>query len=144
MPSRIEARANPQLLALHERPPGLRLAIFIAAFCSVVSAVYVLTGAEPSPVVAIFMYFGPLVTVLWWLRRDAERTGIGAVLDLGLFLWIAWPLVIPWYAFRSRGARGWSLLVASTALILSAYITTYAVAWISYGFRWLAWRWNTG
>jgi hypothetical protein len=125
-----------------ERTPGLRLAILIAAFCSVASAVYVLTGADPTPVVAMFMYFGPFVAVVWWLRRDAERIGIGAVQDLGFFLWIAWPLVIPWYAFRSRGARGWKLLVGSTALILSAYIAAYAVAWGVYLLRWLAWRWS--
>jgi hypothetical protein len=140
---RSAAAANPSD-QVGERPAGLRLAIVVAAFCSFASAVYVLTGADPAPVVAAFMYFGPFVTVAWWLRRDAERIGIGAVQDLGFFLWIAWPFVIPWYAFRSRGARGWKLLVGATALILSAYITAYAVAWAVYLVRWLAWRWSTG
>ena len=94
--------------------------------------------AEPSPSLALFFSFGPLLAVILWLQKDAQRTGVASVLDLGFFLWFAWPIIIPWYAFKTRGTAGWRLLLGLFTLISSAYLgwlTWLMIAWAIYGVR---------
>ena len=108
----------------------LRVAQLAAVFCSLVAAVYAASQIEPSPVVALFLSGGPLIAVIIWLQKDARRTGIGAVQDWGYFLLLAWPVVIPWYAFKTRGREGWRLAAGLLGLIGAAYITWILVAYV--------------
>jgi hypothetical protein len=89
---------------------GLRTAKLTALFCAVAAALYAVAQVEPAPVVALFLTSGPLIAVIVWLQRDAARTRIAAVHDLGFFLWFSWPVVIPWYAWKTRGPSGWRLI----------------------------------
>lgn len=96
-----------------------------AVFASLVAGVYVVAEAEPSAAVALFLSAAPAFAVIIWLQRDAARTGVGSVLDFGYFLLLAWPIVIPWYAFKTRGRSGWWLTLRLFALILAPYITAF-------------------
>jgi hypothetical protein len=87
---------------------------------------------KPSPIVRTFFSAGPLLAVLVWIQQDAARTGVGSVHDLGLFLWFAWPVIIPWYAWKTRGRAGWRLLFMLFGLIGSAYISGIVVSWLAY------------
>jgi hypothetical protein len=121
----------------------LRVAIATAVFCSMTVAVYILAEIEPSATVVTFWTLGPVLAVILWLQKDGQRTGVGAVQDWGLFAWLAWPVVIPWYAFKSRGRSGWRLLLGLIALILSPYITAFVVTWLAYGVRLAIWYFET-
>ena len=125
------------------RDTTLRVAIGAAVFCSVTAAVYTLAEIEPSPPVVTFWMLGPLIAVILWLQKDGQRTGVGAVQDWGMFAWFAWPVVIPWYAFKSRGRTGWRLLLGLIALIYSAYVTAFVVTWLAYGVRLAIWYFET-
>ena len=109
----------------------MRVAVLTAVTCSLAVAIYTATGIQPAPLVETLVTFAPLIVVFLWVEKDAWRTGVGAVQDLGLFLWLAWPVVIPWYAFKSRGRRGWRLLLGLFTLLCSAY----AASWATYGVR---------
>jgi hypothetical protein len=117
----------------------LRTAALTAVLCSSISGVYVLNELEPSTSVVYFLFLAPLIAVILWLQKDARRTGVATVQDWGFFLWLAWPLLIPWYAFKTRGRAGWRLLVGLTAIILSAYITAWVVALVAYGVKYIIW-----
>jgi hypothetical protein len=106
-----------------------RIATLAALFASCVTATYTATNSEPAPLVALFLLFGPLFFVVLWLQQDARRTGVGAVQDWGYFLLLAWPFVIPWYAFRTRGRGGWRLIVVLFSLISGASIIGALVAY---------------
>jgi hypothetical protein len=108
----------------------LNVAKLAALFSSLAAALYAATEAEPSPIVGVFLSAAPLFAVVLWLQKDAARTGVGAVQDWGYFLLLAWPVVIPWYAFRTRGRRGWRLLLGLFGLILSASLTGLVVGWL--------------
>jgi len=108
------------------------------------AAVYAAVQADPSPSLALFFSFGPLLAVILWLQKDARRTGVASVLDLGFFLWLAWPIVIPWYAFKTRGSAGWRLLLGLFALISSAYLGWLTTAWVIYGVRYAWWYFGAG
>ena len=119
---------------------GLRTAKITGLFCALASALYMMADAEPSPIVALFFSAAPLIAVILWLQRDAHRTGVGAVHDLGLFLWFAWLVVIPWYSWQTRGRRAWRLCLGLFALIGSAYIG----AALGYVIRYCAWYFQSG
>ena len=114
---------------------ALRIAKLTALFCSLVAAVYAATELEPSPLVALFLSGGPLFAVILWLRKDAGRTGVGTVQDWGYFLLLGWPIVIPWYAFKTRGPSGWRLTIGLFGLIGAAYITGIVVACVAWYFK---------
>ena len=104
-----------------------RIAILIAAFCSASAALYAVAGVEPPMSVTVMMMMAPTLAVILWLQEDAARTGVGAVQDLGWFASMWWPVVIPWYAFKSRGRAGWKLLAALMALMLAPQITSVVI-----------------
>jgi hypothetical protein len=122
----------------------LRVAIFTATICSIAAAIYTLADLEPAPIMSMLLMLAPLFAVILWLQKDSQRSGVGVVLDWGMFVWFAWPVVIPWYAFKSRGPGGWRLLIGLVALICSAYVTGFAVAWVAYGVRLVLWYFEVG
>jgi len=105
----------------------LRLAVAMAAFCAATTAVYVTTRADPAPVVGLLLSGGPTLMVVLWMCKDAEQRRIAAVTDLGFFLVLFWPFVLPWYAFASRGRSGWKLLLGLLVLMLSSPLTAVAL-----------------
>jgi|SRR5712692_762524 len=113
----------------------LRVAKLAALFSSLVAAAYAASQIEPAPVVALFLSGGPLVAVILWLQKDARRTGVGAVQDWGYFLLLAWPVVIPWYAFKTRGRKGWRLTAGLLGLIGASYISWILVAYVVWYFE---------
>jgi hypothetical protein len=82
--------------------------------------------------------------VILWLQTDAKRTGVAAIQDWGLFVWLAWPIVIPWYALKTRGRAGWRLAFRLFGLILSAHLSWLFVAWLMYGLQYAVWYFRTG
>ena len=44
--------------------------------------------------------------IWWWLRDDSRRLGITWVLDLGMFLFTAWLVILPYHLFKTRGLKG--------------------------------------
>lgn len=112
----------------------LRVAKLAAVFSSLAAAAYAASQIQPAPVAALFLSVGPLVAVLVWLQKDARRTRVGAVQDWGYFLLLAWPVLIPWYAFKTRGRAGWRLLVGLFGLIWAPSISWALVTYVSRSF----------
>jgi hypothetical protein len=110
----------------------LQTAVLTAFFSSSVTALYVLAEVEPAPVVQLFILWSPTLAVILWLQKDAARTKVGNVLDLGYFLCLALPVVLPWYAVKTRGRAGWRLLVGLLGLMFAPHVTGVVVAWAAY------------
>ncbi|HBB86511.1 MAG TPA: hypothetical protein DC047_02720 [Blastocatellia bacterium] len=58
----------------------------------------------------------------WWLRTDSQKRGIGWVYDMGLFLYIAWPLVMPYYLVKTRGAKGFLVILGFIGACVGATV----------------------
>ena len=117
----------------------LRVGKLAALFCSLMAAAYAALQIQPSPFMELLLTSGPAVVVILWLQKDARRTGVGAVQDLGYFLWLAWPFVIPWYAFRTRGRSGWKLAAGLFGLVMASYVTWIVVAYGLWSVRFGLW-----
>src|SRR6266446_1080062 len=72
---------------------------------------------EPPGALILFHWLGLLWIVGWWLRTDSRKRGVAAVYDLGFFLYIAWPVVMPYYLVKTRGAKG--------LLVILGFVATY-------------------
>jgi hypothetical protein len=135
-------RSSAMIAAAHDMT--LWTAKVTALACSISAAGYAAAQLDPSPRAALFLSGGPLIAVILWLQKDAQRTGDGALLDWGLFLWIAWPVLIPWYAWKTRGRGGWRLALGLIGLILSPFVTGAVVSWLIYGVQYAIWHFRTG
>jgi hypothetical protein len=58
----------------------------------------------------------------WWLRVDSRKRGVAWVHDMGLFLMVAWPFIMPYYLIKSRGARGLLNILGFVGVYLGAAI----------------------
>jgi hypothetical protein len=65
---------------------------------------------------------GLLWAVGWWLRTDRRRRGVLSVYDLGFFLYLAWPIVMPYYLIKTRGAKGLLVMLGFVAAYVGATI----------------------
>jgi hypothetical protein len=111
----------------HTTDLTLRTAYLTTAFCSAIAVIYTLVPAQPTPGVVLFMAFAPTVAVCAWLQKDARLTGFPNVLDWGFFCGLAWPFVIPWYAFKTRGRSGWRLAAMLLGLVFAPTMTVFVV-----------------
>jgi hypothetical protein len=117
------------------RDVGLTLAKLSAIASAAGTGLYLTLGVEPSESANYLLSFLPFLAVLLWLERDAQRTQVGAVHDLGLFLLLGWWAVIPWYSFKTRGRAGLWMTVGLFALIAAPLIGAVVTALLLLPFR---------
>jgi hypothetical protein len=86
-------------------------------------------GSElgPPPAVTLIDTVGLLWLVGWWLLRDSRKRGVAWVYDMGFFLSIAWPLIMPYYLLKTRGAaKGLLLIFAFVGTFIAAFVVGMA------------------
>lgn len=90
--------------------PTALLYLFVAV-AQVSSGFYLSFGNEPPPAYVLLYSFGFLWIMGWWLQQDSCKRSVAWVFDMGLFLYIAWPIILPYYLLKTRGLRGlWYML----------------------------------
>ena len=101
--------------------PTLLLYLYLIA-AQVVTGVYLARVAEQPPAFTVLYPLGLLWVVGWWLRDDSRRRGVAWVFDMGLFLYIAWPLFMPYYLLKTRGAKGLLVILAFAVAYVGALL----------------------
>ena len=71
-------------------------------------------------------FFGVLVA--WWVYADRRARGVGMPYEFEAFVVFLWPIVLPYYLYRTRGWTGlflgagfWLLFLVPTVLSLLIY-----------------------
>src|SRR5262245_53991668 len=85
-------------------------------------------GARQEPVpsgFALLRLVGFQWALAWWVIDDCRRREISTSVDHGGFVFFAWPLVLPFHLFKTRGVRGCVLLPAA---VVGLFVVTYLVA----------------
>jgi hypothetical protein len=101
--------------------PTALLYLFLI-FTQAAAGAYLARGAEMPPAFSLLYPFGLLWAFGWWLRDDGRKRGFAWVFDMGLFLYIAWPVVLPYYLLKTRGARGLLVILAWAAAYVGALL----------------------
>jgi len=73
----------------------------------------------PEAVTFLFA-IGLVWAVGWWLRTDSRQRGVLSVYDLGFFVYLAWPVVMPYYLIKTRGAKGLLIMLGLVAAYVGA------------------------
>ena len=94
------------------------------ALASAIAVNYAVRAEPVPPLASLLATLGPLIAVLFWLHQDARGRHISLVQDWGLFAYLGWPILIPWYVYRTRGPHGWPL----TLLLLLAIVGPFLLA----------------
>lgn len=110
----------------------MRIAIVTSVFCALAAGLYATGGMAPSSRAEVFLIFAPTLAVVLWVVQDARQRHIAQVHDFDWLVWTFWPLSIPWYCVKSRGARGLLLLAWLAGLILLPWITWLVITWIRF------------
>lgn len=101
--------------------PAALLCIFLV-ITQIISGIYLSRGIEPPPAYTLLHTLGFLWVIGWWLQKDSRKHGVKWVFDMGLFLYIAWPLIMPIYLFKMRGVKALLTILAFVGIYLGAYI----------------------
>lgn len=104
---------------------GLFIFVFIGEFLNGIYAGF----AVELPTLFVIMY--PVVTtwlVWWWIKDDTKRSGESWPIDLGLFLFFAWPVIVPYYLVKTRGIGGLKRVLAFVGVLVLAWAAALIVA----------------
>jgi len=109
-------------LFLKVTPVTVLLYIFLIT-SQVVTGLYIAGGLEP-PALFTLMYAAGLIWILgWWMRDDSKRRGMNWIFDMGFFLLLAWPIVLPYHLLKSRGMKGVLVIIGFAAIYLAAIVS---------------------
>jgi hypothetical protein len=67
--------------------------------------IYLVTEGEPPPAFSLGTGLGFLWIVGWWLHRDSRLRNIPWIYDMGMFLYLLWPLIMPYHLIKTRGSQ---------------------------------------
>ena len=101
--------------------PAAWLYLFLIV-TQVVTGFYLALATELPPAFSFLYPLCFLWAIGWWLREDSRARGVGWVFDMGLFLYIAWPVVMPYYLLKTRGAKGLLVMLAFAGVYVGALV----------------------
>jgi len=91
--------------------------LFLSQF---VASLYSSLSIPSSGLFELLSRFAFLWVIWWWLKEDGKQFGSKWVLDLGMFLFIAWIFILPYHLFKTRGVKALIPILAFVLVILSA------------------------
>ena len=95
---------------------SFKILIGTVVVCAAFVLAYGFLGVPPHPFIQLVVLIAPLVAAISWLQADAKLRQVPLIHDMGFFLWIAWPALIPWYAVKTRG---WHALPFGLVIMLT-------------------------
>jgi hypothetical protein len=84
--------------------------------------------AEIPAGVSRLLALGMTLLIVYWIVADARRRRCVPCFDFGFLLAISLPLSLVWYAFWTRGWRGFLLLLTLLGLIYGPWVLA-VIAW---------------
>jgi len=101
------------------RFPALLFWAFLLAV-SVAAGGYFARHLEPSGAFIVIRAVGLLWVTANWLEADSRKRGIQWVWDMGFFLALAAPFILPYHLWKTRGAK-------RTLLLILGFLAVYIV-----------------
>lgn len=66
----------------------------------------------------------------WWVLTDCRKRRIPTSIDHGWFVFLAWPVAVPYHLFASRGARGLLVLAGMLGLYVATLVPALALFFV--------------
>jgi hypothetical protein len=102
---------------------------FVIFFQSV-QGVYAANDMTPPGAFEFLSYLGLFWLVGDWFSRDSKEYKVKWAYDMGFFLYVAWPILIPWYLFKTRGlSSAFPITFGFVVLNAGAHFMGYIIVW---------------
>ncbi len=98
----------------------------------IANGVYAGLGREWSPAAWSLSLLLFVLVMGVWFEKDCRQRGVKWATDLGLTLYIAWPIFLPYYIFATRKMRGFITLGIFLGAYVAAYLVSVGVAILTY------------
>jgi hypothetical protein len=85
-------------------------------------------GFSPGVEFEALMNFSLILLLAWWVLEDAKKQNFHRPYELGAFIILAWPVVLPVYLVASRG---WTGIKLFPLFILLFYFPRFS-GWAAY------------
>ena len=109
--------------------PTALLYVFIT-LTQIAGGIDLASHLEPHPAFTLISAFGFVWLIGWWLLRDSRKRGVAWIFDMGLFLYLAWPFVMPYYLLKTRGAKGLLVILGFAGVFIGATVAGMALFWM--------------
>ena len=86
----------------------------------IIDGIYLPSRIRPLPAFTFLRALMFLWIIGWWLQRDSRKRNVKWILDMGMFLYIAWPIIMPYYLFKTRGIKGFLPVILFIGIYLGA------------------------
>jgi len=83
---------------------------------------------EPPGAFTLLYPLARLWIIGWWLRTDSRKRGVPWVYDLGFFLYVAWPLIMPYYLVKTRDAKGLVVVFGFVGAYVAALLVGFTMS----------------
>lgn len=60
--------------------------------------------------------------ISWWFISDSRKRGVAWAFDIGMFVFMAWPLITPYYLIKTRQGKGVLMILAFIAVYVGAQV----------------------
>lgn len=106
----------------------LIILICFVVFSQSVYGFYAIYDLDPPGSFTLLSFFGIFWLIGDWFKRDSKENNVNWAFDMGFFLYISWPVFIPFYLLKTRGFK-----VAATttfgfiALCIGSYFLSYYI-----------------
>jgi hypothetical protein len=115
----------PRLLSQITSPTAL-FYIFLV-ITQVIAGIYSSSDLElPRSYEALYTLGFPWIIGLW-LQKDSRKNGVVWVFDMGWFVYIAWPFIMPYHFFKTRGAKAFLPILAFIGIYSGADLIGRAI-----------------
>jgi hypothetical protein len=106
----------------------VRWLVVLTALFAVDAGVLTFYGEDLSPTTEALWALAFALFLAWWVYSDRRARGFSAPFEFDAFVVFAWPVVVPYYLFRTRGRVG----LALGASVWLLYLIPTLVAWSVY------------
>ncbi len=126
--NRLRKRAASSFESMLKNVSGPAILLFAFAFVvQLIGGLYEAWAVEPSLAYSSLLYLAHASILWWWLKDDSKKTGDTWPMDLGYFIYMAWPVLIPYHLFRTRGLSGFIGILAYIAALLAGMLAAVFV-----------------
>jgi hypothetical protein len=102
------------------------ISIFIVT-TQAINGFYGIYDEKPPGTFVLMNSFGLFWLVGDWFMKDSKVNNVEWAFDMGFFLYLFWPIFIPFYLFKTRGLK-------KTVIITLSFVSLYFGAYFVSGF----------
>ena len=88
----------------------------------IVKGIYAAQNMEPPGGFVLLQYVVLVCLIGNWLRKDSRIYQVRWLFDMGFFLYLAWPLIVPIYLFKTRKIKAVGILLGLLGIYIGSWI----------------------